>query len=370
MASLHKDRRTGLYQVEFLDKARRPARKRVSTAVRDHRPADRLRRFWEDQYAEGRYDPWFDEPPVPGEDGGERARRRRVSPVSLSEARTAFLASRAHRAANTRANYDRVTEWFVGHVGGGSATATVTAADIEGWLGTLSVKPVTKANYVRHLRPFFRYCKEQGYTSGDVTADVRLERVPRQFPKALRHEEVEAVATYAEANCRDGAERSSAWCAPFIRLGAETGMRRNELLHLTWDRIDLEAGHLVVACTDAFTTKSGAERKIPLSERAKTVLARLQTERPSVTGRVFESGGRPIDPHTCSDTIKRFAVKAGVPRLTPHVLRHTAITRLIERGVPVPLVQRYAGHADLATTMRYCSIADDVYADRIVDALG
>jgi integrase len=197
-----------------------------------------------------------------------------------------------------------------------------------------------------------------------------MERVPRQFPKALRPEEVEMVAAYAEANCRDGAERSSAWCAPFIRLGAETGMRRNELLHLTWDRIDLEAGHLTVACTDAFTTKSGAERKVPLSQRAREVLTRMQQGRESVTGRVFESGGRPIDPHTCSDTVKRFAMKAGVPRLTPHTLRHTAITRLIERGVPVPLVQRFAGHADIATTMRYCSIADDVYAERIVSALG
>jgi integrase len=48
-------------------------------------------------------------------------------------------------------------------------------------------------------------------------------------------------------------------------------------------------------------------------------------------------------------------------------LGHTAVTGLIERGVPI--VQRFAGHADLATTMRYCSIADDGYADRIASAL-
>ena len=44
------------------------------------------------------------------------------------------------------------------------------------------------------------------------------------------------------------------------------------------------------------------------------------------------------------------------------------MTWLIERGVPVPIVQRFAGHADITTTMRYCSIADDVYADKIVAA--
>jgi integrase len=262
-----------------------------------------------------------------------------------------------------------VTAWFIAHAGGDRPAGSITAADIEGWLGTLDVKPVTRANYVRHLRVFLRYCTKQQYTPHDVTTDVRLERVPRQYPKALRPEEVETVAAYAEAHCRDGAERSSAWATPFIRLGAETGMRRNELLHLTWDRVDLDAGHLVVACTDAFTTKSGAERKLPLSRRALEVLVRLRMERPSITGRVFESGGRPIDPHTCSDTVKRFAVKAGVPRLTPHTLRHTTITRLIERGVPVPIVQRFAGHADIATTMRYCSIADDVIAAQVRGAL-
>jgi site-specific recombinase XerD len=47
---------------------------------------------------------------------------------------------------------------------------------------------------------------------------------------------------------------------------------------------------------------------------------------------------------------------------------HTAITRLIERGVPVPIVEWFAGHADIATTTRSCSIADDVYADRITQA--
>ncbi|HLT47609.1 MAG TPA: site-specific integrase [Rubricoccaceae bacterium] len=281
MASLFKDTRSGIYVVEFYDADRRPAERRVTTGVRDQRPADRLRRFWEAAYAEGRYDPWFGSPPLPGGDHDERARRRHLWPITLTEARTAFLTSRAHRAANTRASYDRVTGWFADHVGGDILIAKVSVADIEGWLGTLDVKPVTVANYVRHLRAF-----------------------------------------------------------------------------------------LTVACTDSLTTKSGAERRIPLSQRAREVLCRLQRERESVTGRVFESGGRGIDPHTCSDTVKRYAVKAGVPRLTPHVLRHTAITRLIERGVPVPIVQRFAGHADVSTTMRFCSIADDVYADRIVSALG
>ena len=362
MASLFKDARTSVFVVEFNDRHRSPRTKRVSTSVRDARSAERLRRFWEAEYAEGRYDPWAGPPPVPG--GPERP----AAPVTLAEARSRFLASRGHRAANTRANYERVTGWFVAHVGAPRAVSGVTSTDVQAWIDSLDVRPITRANYVQHLRTFFRYCQAQKMTGLDASDGVMLERVPRHFPKALRPDQVEAVALYAETHCRDGQVRSSAWAAPFIRLGAETALRRNELLHLAWEHVNLDAAHLTVACTDTFTSKSGKERRIPLSTRALGVLAELR-DRPSAAGLVFEAAGRAVDPNTCSDTVGRFADRAGVPSLTPHVLRHSCITWLIERGVPVPVVQRFAGHADVSTTMRYCSVATDVYADQIRTAL-
>ena len=364
MASLFKDTRTGVYVVEFSDRNRRPRGKRVSTSVREARPAERLRRAWEAAYAEGRYDPWIDPPPLPGGQGRVRA------PSTVAEAQRQFLASRAHLAGNTIANYTRVTSWFIAAVGESTPAASIQPSHVQTWIDSLDVKPVTKANYVRHLRAFFRYCRTEKLTTVDATDGVRLERVPRQFPKALRPEQVETVAVYAETHCRHGVQKSSAWAAPFIRLGAETAMRRNELLHLRWEHVSLVACHLTVACTDAFTSKSGAERRIPLSDRAASVLRDLQRDRPSASGLVLEAGrGRAVHPGTCTKSVTRFAVAAGVPSLTPHVLRHSCITWLIERGVPVPVVQQFAGHADIATTMRYCAIADDVYADQIRNAL-
>ena len=365
MAGLTKDRRTGIYAVQFHDPSRQPKRKRVTTGVRDGRAAERLRRFWEVEHVEGRYDPWAGAPPLPSDENSRPAVR---PSVTLAGARRQFLASRAHRALNTRLNYERVTGWFVAHVGEGEPVASATARTVAEWLGALDVKPVTRANYLRHLRAFFRHCVSLGLLAADPTEGVGLERVPRQFPKALRPEQVEAVAVYAEAHSRDGEARSSAWAAPFIRLGAETALRRNELLNLRWRDVDLDAGHLTVACTDSFTSKSGAERRVPLSARAEGVLADWRS-RPSATGLVLEAAGRPVHPGTCSKSVKRFAVGAGVPELTPHVLRHSCITWLIERGVPVPVVQRFAGHADVATTMLYCSVADEVYADQVRTAL-
>ena len=364
MAGLSKDVRTGLFLVQFYDADRVPARKRISTGVRDKRSAERLRRFWESEHSEGRFNPWTEPPPTPG------ATTRPRTAATLSDARSQFLASRAHRAANTVANYRRVTGTFMSMVGGERAARSIRAGDLQVWIDQLDIKPVTKANYVRHLRAFFRYCISESLLTEDPTEGVRLERVPRQFPKALRPEQIEAVAVYAETNCWDSPQRSSVWVAPFIRLGAETALRRNELLHLRWEDVDLDAGHLTVACTDAFTSKSGAERRIPLSTRADAVLRWVEQERPSGSGLVLESyRGAPIHPGTCSKRVAQFGVAAGVPALTPHVLRHSCITWLIERGVPVAVVQRFAGHADIATTMRYCSVADDVYGEQIRSAL-
>lgn len=366
MAGMSKDRRTGVYTVQFYDAEQMPQRKRVSTSVRDQRPAERLRRFWEAEYAEGRYDPWTESPPVPGAPGRQRAVR---NVVTLADARALFLASRSHLTINTQANHERVSRWFAAHAGLQRPVASVAARDIEAWLATLTIKPVTRANYVQHLRTFFRFCVAEQMMTTEPTEAVRLERVPRHFAKALRMDQIEHVARYAEAHCRDGQRRSSAWAAPLIRLGAETAMRRNELLNLRWEHVDMDSGQLTVACTEAFTTKSGRERRIPLSGRALAVLHHLQN-RPCATNLVIEAARQPVKPHTCSDVVARFARRAGVPALTPHVLRHSCITRLIEQGVPVPVVQQFAGHADIATTMRYCSVASDVYADQIRTALG
>ena len=67
--------------------------------------------------------------------------------------------------------------------------------------------------------------------------------------------------------------------------------------------------------------------------------------------------------------MKRFAVASGVPALTPHVLRHSCITWLVERGVPLPVVQRFAGHGSIDVTMRYAHVAPDVYSAEIRSAL-
>lgn len=361
MAGLHQKGETGIYTVQFYDAARTPKRKRITTRTRIARTAERLRRHWEAEYAEGRFDPWTDTPPVPG------APARPKSAAILAEARRQFLASRSHRTLNTRLNYERVTQWFMDHVGGDHAVRSISSAEIADWLGSLDIKPVTKANYLRHLRAFFRYCIQSNLLGSDPTTGVGVERVPKTFPKALTVADAEKLVTAARS-----LPRSGWWLGPLVQLALWTALRRAELTHLRWSDVDLDARRLVVACSDGFTSKSGAERVVPLSSGACALLRQHLGEssaRLASPAYVFEHARGQVALSTLTHAVSRAAEVAGV-RATVHGLRHTAITRLVERGVPVPVVQRVAGHGDISVTMRYVHVGADVYADEVRRAFG
>ena len=226
----------------------------------------------------------------------------------------------------------------------------------------LDVKPVTKANYVRHLRAYFRYCIQSGLLTSDPTEGVGLERVPRTFPKAMTEPEAAKLVAAATA-----LPRSGWWLGPLVQLALWTALRRAELTHLRWTDVDLDARRLVVACTDGFTSKSGAERVVPLSDGACDLLRQHQFTsfaRLTAPVYVFEHNRGQVALNTLTQAVTRAAKAAGV-RATVHGLRHTAITRLVERGVPVPVVQRVAGHGDISVTMRYVHVGADVYADQV-----
>jgi integrase len=132
---------------------------------------------------------------------------------------------------------------------------------------------------------------------------------------------------------------------PLIRFALHTGLRRNELLTLTWQQIDWARREVVVTSERA---KSHKSRRIPLNTTALEVLLSFPAHnmREKVQHRVF--GYRIID-----TTFSKAKHKAGLPWVSPHTLRRTFATRLLQQGVNVRTVQKWLGHADLTTTMKY-----------------
>lgn len=340
----------GRYYLQFYSKDRSPKRKRVALHVRVKRDAEKIRRKLEADYATGKFDPWTDDPLTYD--------RVVLKPERLEDAAGAFYAAKKHLAERTQQEYRKIVSRFVDFVGAEAMVSTVRAADVQRWLDSTDAGNVTRHNYTRHLKVFFRWAKKEGLTDTVATDSVKLPKVPKKFTRFLTPAEVEAIAEAAESEGLD-------WLAHVVPFAAHTGLRRSELVNLQWQHVDLGNRMLTVSNTDTFTTKSGEERKVPLSDTAVDVLE----GRREATGYVFTHSRGQIGPDYLSAAFKRCAIAAGIEDVHLHHLRHTACSWLAERGVPVEAIRRFAGHSTIAVTEKYMAVAEDVYARQVSAAL-
>ena len=130
-----------------------------------------------------------------------------------------------------------------------------------------------------------------------------------------------------------------------------TGMRRSELLQVTLEDIDAPNRQLLVQ------GKGSKQRTLPLTRQALTAIAGYLPHRaPSQSRRLFVNArGVPLRGQVINQTLEEILGRAGLQGqgITPHKLRHTFATQLIQKGVDVRTVQELLGHADLGTTARY-----------------
>lgn len=141
-----------------------------------------------------------------------------------------------------------------------------------------------------------------------------------------------------------------------IHVGLLTGLRRQELVTLRPEDVDLERGLMMVAACYA---KSGESRTLPIGEQLKSVLQealRVRGEAPTV----FVSGsGKPWHPVGVTQVFKAACTRAGIDVLSPHVMRHTFASRLIMSGVDLRTVQELLGHKSITMTIRYAHLSPD-----------
>ena len=132
---------------------------------------------------------------------------------------------------------------------------------------------------------------------------------------------------------------------PIIVFAIETGMRRSEILALTWDNIDLEKRVAFL-----LLTKNGSSREVPLSNKAIQVLKNQLTENPF-----------PINANAFRLAWDRLRTRAGLVDFRFHDLRHEALSRFFELGLSIPEVALISGHKDVKMLMRYTHLrAEDL----------
>ncbi|MBN4054789.1 site-specific tyrosine recombinase XerD [Nitrospira defluvii] len=219
-------------------------------------------------------------------------------------------------------------------------------------LDALSASSV--ARMLSSLRNFFRFLLSEGIVDHDPLALIDSPKKPLHLPKLLHLTEVEAIL-----NLQKGKTPTAIRDDTMIELLYATGLRVSELIKLPLDAVNLDSGYLITQ------GKGAKERIVPIGECAQHKLkAYLHAARPSllkgkVSTDLFVSRlGRSMSRQAFWKLLGLYARKAGIQKqISPHMLRHSFASHLLERGADLRSLQMMLGHADISSTQIYTHVA-------------
>jgi integrase/recombinase XerD len=277
-----------------------------------------------------------------------------------------WLSAERGRAPNTIAAYRRDLRTYVAWLRDeGRALPDVTEADLVDYVQVLRGRGLAPASVARALVPvraLHRFLADEGRTASDPGAHLELPKVPRGLPKALSEAEVGRLLDAPEG---DGpvARRDRA----MLELLYGTGVRVSELVGLSLGDIDLDG-----ALLRAFG-KGSKERIVPIGVPAvralvawlgpggRPELAPPQWRRRGDAEAVFLNarGGR-LSRQGAWNVLNRYARQVGLEgKLSPHVLRHSCATHMLDHGADIRAVQELLGHASISTTQVYTLVSTE-----------
>jgi integrase/recombinase XerD len=244
-------------------------------------------------------------------------------------------------------------------------TESIEAAQLSEYVTTLhdeGLQPASIARKISVLRQFFKFCcLEHGFQSNPAE-QLQGPGSARKLPKNLSIEEVTALLQAADRGLPYSPEREVSFQArdrAMLYLLYATGLRVSELVSLTLDQLDREAGYLKIR------GKGGKERIVPFAPVAGEILTiylqgNREQLRPGSTHLFLNHHGQVISRQSFWKTLKSLAAQAGINReISPHVLRHSFATHLLQSGINLRSLQMLLGHSDLSTTQIYTHIAPE-----------
>jgi site-specific recombinase XerD len=282
------------------------------------------------------------------------------------------LSSRNSSPGTIREYRRHVAQFFAFLDSRGVDWRTPNRATVRAYLGTLAEKGLsasTVGGQLAAIRSLYRHAARQGWIGGDPVAGVRSPKRPGRLPRVLSvagaARLVEAPTTLRQISRRRDpalADATARRDAALLELLYATGMRISELASLTVDRLDLTRRRLRVV------GKGNKERELLFGEpAARAVRAYLASGRPTLAARgsspvaalFLNRSGGPLTARGSRMVVDRWVTASGAPASTsPHTLRHSFATHLLEGGADLRTVQELLGHASLATTQIYTHLSD------------
>lgn len=243
--------------------------------------------------------------------------------------------------------------WLISRQGGLATADRGLLFDYLSLRHATGMKPRSGARLVSTLKQFYLWAVEQGLRSDDPAMDLSTPKLPRSLPKAITETEVEALLKAPDLDTALGLRDKA-----MLELLYATGLRVSELVSLRGEQISLAQGVLRVR------GKGSKERLVPLGDEAQHwIECYLRDARPLLHPRpepalFITQRGTAMTRQGFWLLIKRYAALAGVRgTLSPHTLRHSFATHLLNHGADLRVVQLLLGHSDLSTTQIYTHVA-------------
>lgn len=227
------------------------------------------------------------------------------------------------------------------------------------------LSPQTRKHHYSTLNLIFKYAIQQGYISENPMNDV-------ESPK-LRRRKVDAFTKSETTVFLNAIDELPLMLKTMYYLLLTTGIRRGECFGLKWSDIDFREGLMSINRNVTYTTKSGAVvgepktangyRTIPIATKTLELLdeyrrAEAPTEKDDFLFHSEESKKLPRDPSYITKHMKKLMNRCDLPNMSPHDLRHTCATLLLQGGADVKSVQDILGHANASTTLNFYARSD------------
>jgi len=233
----------------------------------------------------------------------------------------------------------------------------IIAEDVVDYLLGLKDSGLSSRSIARHLstiKLFHRYLLSEAVAAHDPTADLDSPRTWKRLPEVLSPAEVERLIAVPSPDSFRGVRD-----AAMLEIMYSTGLRVSEVIALRIGDLNLKEGY--VRCLG----KGGKERLVPIGGVAETKLLRYLDERAHAKGAAGDvlfltRLGRGFTRRGLWKLVKQLARKAAIEKnITPHTLRHSFATHLLEGGADLRAVQEMLGHTDISTTQIYTHVGHD-----------
>lgn len=259
-----------------------------------------------------------------------------------------------------RRDIEEFAAWSKGNTSDTFNPVSVTVNDIRAWLASLArekISPRSLRRKLQSLRAFFRFLKKRGIITANPALDVPLPKMPHHLPDTIKADEMEKILKFSDDMLHlDPGNEQARRDNLIIELLYSLGIRRAELIGISDNDIDRSALEIKIL------GKRSKQRVVPIPQQLLLKIEQWQALRDSLwelptPKPLLVVKGKRISSSQVESAVKRELSFSTARKKSPHALRHSFATSMLNEGAELNSVKEFLGHSSLATTQIYTHVS-------------